>query len=127
MPKATQAESLLRQNQIYAMICQGANRQDIIQYSSATWGLVERATDDLLAFVTKRIKQECNKNEAELREEANLRLEDLYKRASGKGKYRDALAILAQKAKINGLEIKVIKELQSEPLQIDIRFGKDTE
>ena len=107
--KSDKITMLKRIQEIYQMICQGANSMDIVQYGAETWKIKQRGMYKLITVAMKYISKKTEKTIDDIRTEANIRFDNLYRKLYKEGKYRDAIYAQSQKNKINGLEIQKVE------------------
>lgn len=96
--------------EIYTLMTRGFRYSDLLRYATDNWEKISsRQVDEYIKRAREKIRDENSKTTEELRTETNARYDELYIDLRKQGKTRDAGWILSQKAKINGLEIQVVK------------------
>lgn len=132
--KSDKVTTLKRIQEIYQMICQGANTLEIIEYCRVNWEIKSAQAYNLLKRTMKYLREKTDKSTEDYRTEANARLDKLYTKLYKEGKYRDAIYAQSQKNKINGIEIQKIEhtgkikidktEYEKLPDETDIDYEK---
>jgi hypothetical protein len=106
--KSDRAETYRRIQKIYEMICQGLNSVNIVEYARKEWKISNKRTYQLIRICLTWVKNKTEKTLEELRLEANIRYDDLYRKLYQNGEFKDAGYIQTQKNKVNGLEVQNI-------------------
>ncbi len=109
MRRVTNAGLEKRVGEIISMIINGADRGDIVRYSSKNWGIGERQIDKYIVKAKLRIQREITKNIEFDYAKAIIRYETLYKKAIEVEDYRLALSINKELSSIQGLQKLEIK------------------
>ncbi len=101
--KSTDAELQIRYATIAEMLIKGQSRQDILQYSSKTWGVCDRTTDEYIARSWTKIKSSVNDDIEKNVALAIARYNDLYKRNFNIQDYRECRQVQGDIVKLLGL------------------------
>ena len=100
--KATNAESLLRSQEVYGLLCKGLARQQIIQNCS-DWGLSERQVDVYIAKARKLIEKDCELSRPAFLAQSLASIREIQMAAFKRGQYMCALQAVRLQAELVGL------------------------
>lgn len=109
----TSAERIIRVQEVYNMILQGATRQQILRYCAGSFNVKERVCDDYLSEAKQLLKENFAKTEdADLmKSEIYARYELLYKQSFDVDDFRECRNILKSITDLLGI---------SQPAKLDI-------
>jgi hypothetical protein len=102
--KATNAESAIRTNAVYALLGKGWSRQQIMEYSNEKWGISRSQTDQYIAKARRLLTEDCDLQRSAWIAEALQRLRKLEQTAADKNQISASITAIQMQAKLIGLE-----------------------
>lgn len=112
--KSTAAEVAARVDTVMTKLLRGEKRAEIVRYSSETWKVDERQTQNYITRATKLIAEITQPRKEYEYALIRQRLEDLYEKTVTDKNYQAALSALKQMAEMSGVNA---------PQKIDVTSG----
>jgi hypothetical protein len=110
MVKANQAEMKKRILEVYTILCNGGAYTDVVRYIREKYDIHTNRTVEIYMKKAMEIINEDFKDDVfEIRQIANARLNNIFKKQMKEDKLRDAVYTQIQINKINGLELTNVK------------------
>jgi len=100
--KATNAESLLRTQEIYGLLCKGLARYQIQQHC-ANWEVAERQIDEYIKKARRLIEQDCEVSRPAFLAQSLANIREIQLAAFKRGQYMASLNAVRLAAELTGL------------------------
>jgi hypothetical protein len=111
-PRSSKAEIQLRVDQTVTLILEGKATRDIVRYGSQNWGLSRRQIEKYIAVATRRIEQAGDRKTSLAYGMAVARLERLFNLSLNGAEIQNAIQVLKELHKLQGLH-KIERSEQS--------------
>ena len=101
--KSTNAEKAFRVSTVYGLLCDGASRQDILQFCAENWDIKERNADTYIAEARVKIEQDCQLSRQEFLAETLAGLRQVRQSAGRRGQHQVVVNAIRLQAELVGL------------------------
>lgn len=103
MARSTAAETSLRVNTVYGLLCDGKSRGEIMQFAADNWNLATRQTDELIKRAREALEKDAELSRPAFLAEVLGRLRNYEQQAARRGQVQVAINSVRLQAELVGL------------------------